>query len=416
VSDEWTPFEPEPAAPAPPEAPQGAGPAMSRRALRQAQAAGVEEARAAGRRGPVTAVVVGVLVIAVGAVGFLVGKPVYEAFTKPKPVVVSDYPGPGDGEASIVIDPGDPGSVIGEKLVAAGVVATSGAFLEAWHAAGDKAASVQPGTYALMRNMRAADALAALLDPANRNAVTFTVPEGKRAAEVYQIIGLAMAKADLGADADPAVLEQTAAERGQSVEQAAGDPAAIGLPAEANGLAEGWLFPETYSFNIGVQPAEILAKMVAQTVAVLEDLQVPRERWLEVVTIGSLVEKESKLAPDRPKTARVIHNRLERGIRLELDSTVVYGVGRFDGKLATSDADRADQNPFNTYLVEGLPAGAICNPGLEAIEAALNPEPGAWMFFCVVNPETGETEFNETVEGHAECVAKWQAWERERAG
>jgi UPF0755 protein len=390
----------------------------SRQSLREAQEAEVEAAKGearARRRRPITAVVVTVLVIAIAGVGFVVGKPLYELVTKPKQSAVTDFPGPGEGQATITIEQGDPGSAIGEKLVAAGVIASAGAFIEAWNTVGSRASSIQPGTYLLKKKMSAAQALGALLDPANRNAIIFTVPEGKRADEVYQIIGLAMAQSELDTGSDQAAIDQRAAEDAAVVKGAA-VPAAIGLPPEANGLVEGWLFPETYSFNIGTEPAAILSEMVANTVKVLEEIKVPRDQWLRIMTVAGMVEKEAKLEPDRPKVAQVIYNRLAQGRKLELDSTVVYGVNRHDGKLATSNAERADPNPYNTYSVPGLPAGAICNPGRAAIEAAMNPTPGTWMFFCVTEPDSGKVEFNDTAEGHAQCVKKWLAWEAEHGG
>jgi UPF0755 protein len=175
------------------------------------------------------------------------------------------------------------------------------------------------------------------------------------------------------------------------------------------------LFPETYSFNIGVTPTEILAKMVETCVGVLEELNVPRERWLEVVTTASLLEKESKLSSDRPKVARVIQNRLAKGMKLQFDSTVVYGVGRFDANVYTSQAERDDPNPWNTYYVDGLPAGAICNPGKETLDAAMNPAAGEWLYFCAHNLETGETDFGVTAEDHARCVQKLRQWEAEHS-
>jgi UPF0755 protein len=363
----------------------------------------------------VTAVVITLMVGLVGGVGWAFGLPLYERLTASSSPAPTDFPGPGHGQASITIDPGDPGSVIAQKLVAAGVIATAGPFISAFTQAGEAASSIQPGTYALRLEMSAQEALTALMDPAFRLAISFTVPEGKRAEEVYGIVGAALAQAEAGDGADQATLDALAAEKTETVRAAAASLDAIGLPAEANGLVEGWLFPETYSFNLGTQPTEILARMVTQTVGVLEDLAVPRDKWLETITVASIIEKESKLAPDRPKVARVIYNRLDQGIRLELDSTVVYGVGRFDAAVATSDEERANQNPFNTYLLPGLPAGAISNPGQAAIEAAISPAAGAWLFFCAVNLETGETEFNETAEGHQRSVEKLRAWEREHA-
>jgi UPF0755 protein len=358
----------------------------------------------------VSTVVIVLAVALVGSVGWFVGKPFVTELTKPKNERVGDYSGPGHGEASITIEAGDTGAQIAEKLVAAGVIASTGPFVAAFTEAGEQAASIQPGTYALRQEMSAQDALTALMDPASRRAITFTVPEGKRADEVYQIVGQAMAQAEVDDGADPAQRDAIAADRTEQLRVAGQDATAIGLPPEAAVGPEGWLFPNTYSFNLGTEPAEILAEMVAQTVKVLDEVQVPRERWLEVLTVASLVEKESKLEPDRPKVARVVYNRLEKGMKLQFDSTVVYGVGRFDDEVDTTDAERAADNPYNTYKIQGLPAGPICNPGLVAIKGAVEPAAGAWLYFCAVNLDTGETEFNDTPEGHEGCVAKYQAW------
>jgi UPF0755 protein len=358
------------------------------------------------------------MAIVVAGAGWVAGKPIVERWTNPSPSAVADYPGPGHGAASVTIDPGDPGNVIADKLVAAGVIATAGPFIAAFADAGDQASAIQPGTYQLRLEMSARDALTALMDPSSRQLIQFTVPEGKRAEEVYQIAGLAMAQAqaampDVAADFD---VEAAALAATDELRQAGEQGDLIGLPPEAENHAEGWLFPATYQFNVTTSAAEILAAMVNETIKLLDSLDVDPPKRLEVLTVASLLERESKLEPDRPKTARVIYNRIERGMKLELDSTVVYGVGRFDGNLATSDAERANQNPFNTYVNAGLPAGPIANPGLATIEAALAPADGAWIYFCVVDPSTGEMEFNETWEGHQESVKKWQAWEAEHAG
>ncbi|MDR0625981.1 MAG: endolytic transglycosylase MltG [Bifidobacteriaceae bacterium] len=427
MSDQWSPFGQEPAGPpagpnwAPPPAAASEPPAnLSRRALREAQAvqAGqVKEQKQANRRRPLAVALIVSLVALVGVVGFVVGKPIVEALTKPKePPPIVDFEGPGTGQASITIQLGDPGSAIAEKLVEAGVIASTAPFITAFTNAGDKANSIQPGVCAgLRKEMSAAAALEALLQPDACVAISFIVPEGKRAEEVYQIIGEAIAKSELPLDADQALIDQTASERADAVRQAA-DPAAIGLPPEANGMIEGWLEPKGYQFDVHTAPVEILSQMVAGTVEQLEALEVPRERWLETVIVASIVEMEARRLEDRPKLARVIYNRLDKGSLLQMDSTVAYGVGRFDGKLATTDAERENANPYNTYKNAGLPVGAITNPSPASLEAAVNPAAGAWVFVCVVNPETGELEFNETAEGHAASVEKWKQWEREHGG
>jgi UPF0755 protein len=112
--------------------------------------------------------------------------------------------------------------------------------------------------------------------------------------------------------------------------------------------------------------------------------------------------------------ARTFLNRVEVGMHLQSDATVSYGVN--SKTVSTTAAQRANDNPWNTYKYPGLPAGPISAPGTAAIKAALEPTPGDWLFFCTVNLETGETEFNETYAGHEVSVAKWQAWMRANPG
>ncbi|MDR0366086.1 MAG: endolytic transglycosylase MltG [Bifidobacteriaceae bacterium] len=408
MTQPWNPFGEDEAPPTPPVAWQPAPATRGElRAERHEASRGVKEAK---RHRWVGAVVVVVLVAVVAAVGWFVGKPILDSLTKPKdPPTVTDYPGPGEGEATIVIDEGDLGRVIAQKLVDAGVIASTGPFIALLTESPDQAASIQPGTYLLQQKMSAKDAFTALLNPDNRNAIVFTVPEGKRAEEVYQIIAAAIARSELGSNAAQADVDAEAARQVEAVRAAAGDSAAIGLPAEANGLIEGWLQPQTYAFNIGTEPTAILAKMVAGQVAALEDLEVPRAEWMRTITVASMVEREARIPSDRGKVARVFLSRLNIGMKLQSDATVMYGVGRFDTTAATTNAERQANNPFNTYVVPALPAGAIANPGFAALEATVHPTEGPWIYFVTICDATGETEFNETFEGHQASVAKRDA-------
>lgn len=128
----------------------------------------------------------------------------------------------------------------------------------------------------------------------------------------------------------------------------------------------------------------------------------------KVITIASIVEAEARLPQDRPKVAAVIENRLRIGMALQMDSTVAYGVGK--RALTTTDAERANDNPYNTYLHPGLPAGPINNPGAAAVQAALTPAPGDWLYFVTVNPTTGETRFAAGHAEHQKNVAAFQQW------
>lgn len=304
---------------------------------------------------------------------------------------VTDFPGPGQGSVQVVVSPGDSGTAIGRTLVDAGVVATLEAFTSA-HAANSAASTIQPGTYTLMMQMSAADAVTALLDSANRVQVRLTVQEGLRIEQTYDRIASVLA-VDVS-----------------EVEAAAQDTEALGLPAEAGGNLEGWLFPETYFFEPGTDAQAILIRMIQQTVSVLDELGVPVEDRQTLLIKASIVEKESRLAEDRGKVARVIENRLAAGLALQMDSTVNYALDR--SSITTTLEDLEIDSPYNTYLNAGLPPAPIASPGKAAIQAALSPTEGPWYFFVTINPDTGETLFAETYAEHlanTEFFRQWQA-------
>ena len=114
------------------------------------------------------------------------------------------------------------------------------------------------------------------------------------------------------------------------------------------------------------------------------------------------------------KVARVLDNRLAINMPLQLDTTVNYANGKTG--LTTTPQDRQNPSPYNTYVHPGLPPGPIGNPGEDAIKAVLTPAQGDWLFFVVVNPDTGETRFATTAEEHQANVAIFQQWLREHPG
>jgi UPF0755 protein len=301
----------------------------------------------------------------------------------------NDYAGGGSGTVSVVVHQGDAGRTIGATLEKAGVVKTAKAFT---NAAGNnpKAASIQPGTYTLRANMSAASALALLLDPANRKVPRVTIREGRWTPEIIRTLSESTGR--------PLAEYQLALK----------DPAALGLPAAAKGNAEGYLFPATYEFGTTSSAAEQLHTMVAKALEGLGKIGVTPDQMQRVLTIASIVEAEAKTEADRPKVARVIENRLAKPMRLQLDSTVSFASGR--RAVTTTDAERASRSPYNTYLVDGLPPGPIDSPGLLAMQAAINPTPGPWLYFVAVNPDTGETRFSVDVAGHDANVKLFQKW------
>ncbi|MEE6272206.1 endolytic transglycosylase MltG [Georgenia wangjunii] len=368
-----------PAAPPPSES--------QRRAERRERA----QRRKQRRRRTIIAVVLSVVLVAAVAVGaFVVLRPLLTERPAPE---ASDFPGPGSGSVEVVIEQGASGAAIGETLTEAGVVASPSAFVSAFNANAN-APGIQPGTYVLMSEMRAEDAVAALLDPANKSELTVTVPEGWRASQIYERVA-SIAQIPL-----------------EEVQAAAADVEALGLPAEAGGNPEGWFAAATYSFQPTADATTILAAMVDQTVATLDRLEVPAEDRQDVLTKASIVEHEVFLAEDYGRVARVIENRLtdteQVNGRLQMDSTVLYGVGKAGGIPTRSDLD--DDNPYNTYLNPGLPPTPIGAPGAAAVEAVLSPPEGDWLYFVTVNLDTGETLFTGDYEQHQANRAALNAW------
>jgi len=352
----------------------------------------IEERKHRRRR----SVVVLVLALAlVGGAAFVVWSVVGGLFTGDSgEETLHDYSGPGSGEVQVTVASGDTGGAIGQTLHDAGVVATVKAFTDAY-AANPGATSIQPGTYALQLEMRAADAVNALLDEANRVSSRVTIPEGYTAAQIYQRI-----------------YEVTTIPV-EDLQAAAADPAAIGLPAEANGNVEGWLFPSTYEVEPGTTAAGLLSQMVAQTTGVLTGKGVPQDQWEDVLIRASIIEREAKHDEDRPKMARAIQNRLDIAMPLQIDAIVAYGLGKSGTELTYADTKDAQPpyNAYNVYKVQGLPPTPIASPGNASIDAVLNPAEGDWLFWVTVNLDTGETKFAATFDEHQEYRDELRAWQ-----
>jgi UPF0755 protein len=339
---------------------------------------------------------VAVAIVAVAAfAAYTVLRPVVDGFLES-----NDYPGPGGGQVQVVVHDGDSGRTIGSALAKADVVKTSKAYLDA-AASDSRSAAIQPGTYTLKKQMTAKAALAVLVDPRNRTVPHVTIREGLWKNEIF---------AALSQGTGVPVAQYTAA---------AGQPAALGLPASAKGNLEGYLFPATYEFTATSTAAEQLRTMVAKTVDELHKAAVAEQDQARVLTIASIVEGEVSGHADRGKVARVIENRLRttgpptNGL-LQMDSTVHFAVQK-RGKAGTSTADRNSPSPYNTYRHKGLPPGPINSPGTASIEAAAHPTPGGWLYFVTVDPGTGETKFATTRAEHDRNVQEFQAWCRQHS-
>ena len=368
-------------------------PPPSRRSRRDSQEQRAKQKKHRRRR---SVVVLLLALVLVGGAGFVVWSVFGGLFSGGGSAddTVQDYPGPGSGEVQVTVASGDTGGAIGQTLVDNGVVATVQAFTSAY-AANPAATGIQPGTYGLQLEMKASDAVNALLDPANRVSNRVTIPEGYTASQIYQrvyeVTGITV----------------------EDLQAAAADPAAIGLPAEAGGNVEGWLFPMTYEVEPGSTAASVLSQMVARTTALLTEKGVAQDQWETVLNQASIVEREGKLDEDRAKIARAIDNRLAQGMPLQIDAINAYGLGIPGTQLTYADTSQAQPpyNPYNSYKITGLPPTPIANPGEVSIDAVLNPADGPWLFWVTVNLDTGETKFAETYDEHQTYVDELREWQ-----
>ncbi|MEK7366275.1 MAG: endolytic transglycosylase MltG, partial [Candidatus Deferrimicrobiota bacterium] len=186
------------------------------------------------------------------------------------------------------------------------------------------------------------------------------------------------------------------------------------IPGES---AEGYLFPDNYIFVKPVTPEEILVFMVRQFRRKIPPDAEKRARedglsLHQVVTIASIIEKETRVEEEKPIVSAVIRRRLSLGMPLQMDPTVIYGVKRFDGTVTRKDLRTA--GPYNTYLNRGLPPGPIANPGLAALTAALNPSKAEYLYF--VSRNDGSHTFSRTLPEHIRAVERFRRAVREDEG
>ena len=297
--------------------------------------------------------------------------------------------GKAHGEALVTIASGDTGMTISTSLANAGVTKTDAAFYDMLVKSGDNP-TFYPGVYKLQKEMTASAALAALQDPANKLANSALLREGLTVDQSIKILAdsLKIPIADFQA--------------------AVKTPATYGVQADS---LEGWLFPAMYTFDPGVTAQQVVKTLVDRTVKSLDASKVPVADRQRVLTIASIIQREAREEADFYKVSRVIQNRLDQNMMLQMDSTAQYGYGELhDGTVSSSAAALKDDNPWNTYVHTGLPKGPISNPGDTAIAAATKPAAGPWLYFVTVNLDTGQTVFSTTYADHQKAVAQWQSW------
>ncbi len=296
-----------------------------------------------------------------------------------------DYAGPLAADTTVILPAGISLDGISRRLAVAGVVDRPWVFAWGVRFAG-QSRSLPAGEYAFAAHVSARGAMDVLLR-GETVVRRLTIPEGLTSVQV-----LALVAAAEGLDGD--------------------------VTAD---LAEGAVLPETYHFAYGDSRAGILARMTADREALLAELWEGRAEGLpladptEALILASIVEKETGVAAERPHIAGVFVNRMRRGMRLQSDPTVVYGMtggkGALDRPLTRADIDT--DNPYNTYRRKGLPPTPIANPGRAAIEAVLHPLETKDLYF--VADGSGGHAFARTLAEHGRNVARWRKVKANRA-
>ncbi|MEV5767368.1 endolytic transglycosylase MltG [Micromonospora sp. NPDC052213] len=318
--------------------------------------------------------------------------------------VTPDYDGTGTGEVTVEIKQGALIADMADALVAADVVKSAKAFIEAAEA-NSRSKNIQPGTYKLRKQMSGESAVTAMLDLKNRIVNGVTIPEGRTAKNVYQL------------------LSKETKIPVKDFEAAAKDPLALGVPdwwfkrtdgKKVKPSIEGFLYPDTYEIPPKATAETILTLMVENFLAVTGEMQfadrVQKERGgispYEALIVASLAQAEAGNKDDLGKVARVAYNRVFGEFPcncLEMDVTVNYYL-ELTGQDTKTSAQMTEEelldtkNPYSRKL-RGLVPTPINNPGKQAMEGAMDPPDGKWLFFVAIDKQ-GHSAFAETIEEH----------------
>jgi len=295
--------------------------------------------------------------------------------------------------AIVTIPPGSGLKKIGQILAEAGLIDEDIRFLLLAKVLG-LAKSLPAGEFRLTLERKPGDVLRQLAT-ARQVQYAVTIPEGLRIEEVAEIF------------AEGAWCDR------ESFIALAHDPEFIeSLGFKSVPSLEGYLYPDTYHLTKEIKDTRTLITMqVDRFVKVWSALESDPEQALsrhEVVTLASVVEKETGVSEERPLIAGVFLNRLKSGMRLQSDPTVIYGLEGFSGNLTKTDLKK--NHPYNTYVIPALPAGPICNPGQKAMAAVLRP--ASTDFFYFVSRNNGSHHFSKNLSEHNQAVKKFQQSEK----
>jgi UPF0755 protein len=301
------------------------------------------------------------------------------------------YAPPGEGPlpAEIRVEQGDSLATVARKLSDQKIV-SNGFLFSLWARLSGAEKKIHPGLYRFEAKVPPRDVLERLV-MGKGIFQTVTIPEGLTVREIAALLEnmqIANKEKFLAAAADPNLL--------------------AGLGLQDKGI-EGYLFPSTYHFVPSTPERDVILTMAEQFRKISLPLLAQREgnsklTAHEILTLASIIEKETGVESERPLVSAVFHNRLQRQMALQSDPTVIYGLKDFNGNLTRKDLN--DPNPYNTYRIAALPPGPICNPSLSSIRAALQPADVPYLYF--VSKNDGTHLFSATIEAHNHAVKIYQ--------
>jgi len=303
--------------------------------------------------------------------------------------ILYELPGEGPLPAEIRVEQGESLATVARKLGDQKIVSNGFLFSLLARLSGAEK-KIHPGLYRFETRVAPRDVLERLV-MGKGIFQTVTIPEGLTVREIAVLLEnmqIANKEKFLAAAADPNLL--------------------AGLGLQDKGI-EGYLFPSTYHFVPSTPERDIILTMAEQFRKVSLPLLAQREgnsklTTHEILTLASIIEKETGVESERPLVSAVFHNRLQRQMALQSDPTVIYGLKDFNGNLTRKDLN--DPNPYNTYRIAALPPGPICNPSLSSIRAALQPADVPYLYF--VSKNDGTHLFSATIEAHNHAVKVYQ--------
>lgn len=275
------------------------------------------------------------------------------------------------------------------QLEAQGVVDDAWAFQLLAKVEPERVPRLRTGEYQLLPEMSGLEMMALL---GSDKVVTYslTIPEGWSFRQMRELLNAAPKLAHRTADMS--------------------DAEVMTLLGREDVFPEGWFFPDTYRYHLGMSDVDVLRQSLARMERILDEVWEERgddltvESAYQALIMASLIERETGAPQERNEIAGVFKRRMEQGMRLQTDPTVIYGMGeRYDGRITRADLREA--TPYNTYVIDGMPPTPIAMPGRASLEAAVNPLPGETLYF--VSRGDGTHQFSRTLREHNNAVNRY---------